>query len=89
MMAGNHDANPVNRFPPSQVQTSYNNTYDHENHAKVWEHWIGGQAAEQLRSHYGMYSTTYTSYTGACLRIISINTMVSSQAHILPEDQLT
>ncbi|KAK5745900.1 hypothetical protein LTR17_001029 [Elasticomyces elasticus] len=72
---GNHDANPVNSFPPAELDTPYNNTYDYNTHAQLWEHWIGAEAAEQVRSHSGMYSTTYTSYTGACLRIISINTM--------------
>ncbi|KAK4900107.1 hypothetical protein LTR27_002870 [Elasticomyces elasticus] len=72
---GNHDANPVNSFPPAGLETLYNNTYDYNTHAQLWEHWVGAEAAEQVRNHSGMYSTTYTSYTGACLRIISINTM--------------
>ncbi|TKA69463.1 hypothetical protein B0A55_08330 [Friedmanniomyces simplex] len=72
---GNHDTNPVNSFPPAGLETSYNTTYDYNTHAELWEHWIGADAAEQVRTHSGMYSSTYTSYMGACLRILSINTM--------------
>ncbi|KAK5713787.1 hypothetical protein LTR17_017471 [Elasticomyces elasticus] len=75
MRQRNHDANPVNSFPHAELETPYNKIYDYNTHAQLWEHWIGAEVAEQVRSHSGMYSTTYTSYTGACLRIISINTM--------------
>ncbi|KAK4569621.1 hypothetical protein LTR86_003385 [Recurvomyces mirabilis] len=73
---GNHDASPVNSFPLPELKTSYNNTYDYNLDAQLWQPWIGSAAAAQVRAHSGMYSTTYTSpSTGTCLRIISINTM--------------
>ena len=69
---GNHDANPVNSFPPEGVQTSYSNTYDYNAHAALWSRWIGAAAAKQVADNYGCYTTMVE---GTKLRIISFNTM--------------
>lgn len=69
---GNHDANPVNSFPPAGTHTKYSNTYDYNAHAALWAHWIGPAAAQQVANNFGSYTTKYGDTN---LRIISINTM--------------
>lgn len=80
---GNHDANPVNFFPPAGVNTSYGNQYDYDNLARDWEHWIDAAAAEQVRSNFASYSTTWSSGCGT-LRIISINTIFWEVSQPIP-----
>ena len=69
---GNHDANPVNSFPPAGVPTNYTDTYDYSAHSSLWSHWIGSDAASQVINNYGSYSVKHPN---SPLRIISINTM--------------
>lgn len=71
---GNHEANPVNSFPPAGVRTLVNqsNQYMYDRLAENWIEWIGPEAAANTASRYGAYSVLHP-HTN--LRIISFNTM--------------
>jgi sphingomyelin phosphodiesterase len=71
---GNHEANPVNSFPPEGVQTlaNYSNQYMYNTLAANWFEWIGPEAATVAALNFGAYSVRHP---GSNLRIISFNTM--------------
>jgi sphingomyelin phosphodiesterase len=71
---GNHEANPVNSFPPAGVHTLTNqsNQYMYDTLAENWIDWIGPEAAANTASRYGAYSVLHPRTS---LRIISFNTM--------------
>ncbi|KAH8896938.1 calcineurin-like phosphoesterase [Thozetella sp. PMI_491] len=69
-VTGNHDACPVNSFPPAAVDTTISTQWAYNNLSADWEPWIGSTGAQEVASHYGSYS--YVDASG--LRIISINT---------------
>jgi sphingomyelin phosphodiesterase len=62
--AGNHEAHPVNAFPPSQPLAVYDTL------ARDWTPWIGGAAAATA-DRTGSYSVVYP---GGRLKVISVNT---------------
>jgi sphingomyelin phosphodiesterase len=70
---GNHEANPVNSFPPQGVHTLHNqsNQYMYHTLAVNWLEWIGAEAAATAAVRAGAYSVIHP---GSNLRIISFNT---------------
>lgn len=70
---GNHEANPVNSFPPQGVHTLANqsNQYMYDTLASSWIDWIGPDAAATAALRAGAYSIVHP---GTNLRIISFNT---------------
>jgi len=69
-VTGNHDACPVNSFPPAVIDTDISSDWVYGNLSTDWEAWVGAPAADQVVSNYGSYS--YVHSNG--LRIISVNT---------------
>ncbi len=71
---GNHEASPVNSFPPAglQVLANQSNQYMYETLSDNWQCWIGPEAALSAEERDGAYSVLHP---GSNLRIISINTM--------------
>ena len=71
---GNHEANPVNSFPPAGVHTLANqsNQYMYDTLALNWLDWIGPEAAFTAAVRFGAYSVLHPRTN---LRIISFNTM--------------
>ena len=67
--AGNHEAAPVNAFPPNTVQTNMTSQWVYDTLASMWTSWIGSAAATSTVEQFGAYSTNYSS----SLRIISLN----------------
>ncbi|KAL8279118.1 hypothetical protein RQP46_008576 [Phenoliferia psychrophenolica] len=72
---GNHDSWPqalasLNSLTPQYLADAFSWNYNHL--ASLWEHfgWIGEDVGQQVRTHYGGYSTV----TSGGLRIISLNT---------------
>lgn len=70
---GNHEANPVNSFPPQEVHTLANqsNQYMYDTLAGNWLDWVGSEAAATAALRAGAYSVVHP---GSNLRIISFNT---------------
>lgn len=70
---GNHEANPVNSFPPQGVHTLANqsNQYMYNTLAGNWLEWIGAEASTTAALRAGAYSVIHP---GSNLRIISFNT---------------
>lgn len=66
--AGNHEANPVNSFPPNSVGHETQWLYDQL--SSEWSHWIGDAATNAVEAG-GSYSTKYPNGN---LRVISLNT---------------
>lgn len=69
-VVGNHDAAPVNSFPPAAVDTTITSQWVYDTLSADWTTWIGSAAAKTA-DNYGAYSVKYA---GGNLRIISINT---------------
>ncbi|KAL6886765.1 Metallo-dependent phosphatase-like protein [Trichoderma evansii] len=69
-VTGNHDACPVNSFPPADIDTTISTQWAYDAMSANWETWIGNTAATGVSSNYGSYSVVDSSG----LRIISINT---------------
>jgi sphingomyelin phosphodiesterase len=67
---GNHEAAPVNAFPPTAVDTSMNVQWLYDALSSDLEPWIGSNASQQVQK-YGAYSSKFP---GGNLRVISINT---------------
>ena len=71
---GNHDSSPENTFAPHSLPGGRGNQYswDTEYMSKLWQSkgWMRGDAAQQVRKHYGGYSMS----PRKGLRVISINT---------------
>lgn len=70
-VVGNHDAAPVNSFPPPNIDTTISSQYVYDTLAEDWTTWIGDAAAASSDSNEGSYSVLYP---GGNLRIISVNT---------------
>jgi sphingomyelin phosphodiesterase len=68
--AGNHEAAPVNSFPPTALTSATSEKWLYNALSNDWEQWIGQNASQQAEV-YGAYSTKFP---GGNLRIISINT---------------
>ncbi|OBT92828.1 hypothetical protein VE01_09047 [Pseudogymnoascus verrucosus] len=69
-VTGNHDACPVNSFPPADVSTTISTQWAYDAMSAGWETWIGSAAASEVSSNFGSYSVV----DGSGLRIVSINT---------------
>jgi sphingomyelin phosphodiesterase len=67
---GNHDAAPVNSFPPQAVDTTITSQWVYDTLSAAWTRWIGSTSASQA-DDYGAYSYKLPSRN---LRIISVNT---------------
>ncbi|KAJ5109076.1 hypothetical protein N7456_005751 [Penicillium angulare] len=67
---GNHDAAPVNSFPPAAVDTTISSQWAYDTLSSDWSQWIGSTAASTA-DDYGSYSVKYPEGN---LRIISFNT---------------
>jgi sphingomyelin phosphodiesterase len=68
--AGNHEAAPVNSFPPAGIIGASSSQWVYDALSTAWTQWIGPTAAAQADS-YGAYSYKRP---GSNLRIISIDT---------------
>ncbi|GFG18793.1 hypothetical protein IFM5058_09370 [Aspergillus udagawae] len=69
-VVGNHDAAPVNSFPPADIDTTISSQWAYDTLASDWKQWIGSTAATTAKD-YGAYSVKYPAGN---LRIISFNT---------------
>jgi sphingomyelin phosphodiesterase len=69
-VVGNHDAAPVNSFPPADIDTTISSQWAYDTLASDWTQWIGSTAATTVQD-YGAYSVKYPDGN---LRIISFNT---------------
>lgn len=69
-VVGNHDAAPVNSFPPSNIDTAISSQWVYDTLSSDWTRWIGSTAAN-FTSDYGSYSVKWLKGN---LRIISFNT---------------
>ena len=67
---GNHDAAPVNSFPPNDIDTTISSQWAYDTLSSDWTQWIGSAAAETA-DDYGSYSVKYPKGN---LRVISFNT---------------
>jgi len=67
---GNHDAAPVNSFPPQAINTTISSQWVYDTLSADWTKWIGSASASQA-DNYGAYAYVVP---GKNLRIISINT---------------
>lgn len=67
----NHDAAPVNSFPPTAVDTTISSQWVYDTLSGLWETWIGSAASTTADTNPGAYSVLYP---GGNLRVISINT---------------
>ncbi|OKL63289.1 hypothetical protein UA08_01869 [Talaromyces atroroseus] len=72
-VVGNHDINPINSFPPSDINTTISSQYTYDALSALWTTWIGSTAAATAATNPGAYSVVYP---GGNLRIISLNTMM-------------
>jgi sphingomyelin phosphodiesterase len=70
-VVGNHDAAPVNSFPPPTIDTTISSQYVYDTLASLWTTWIGSTEAKASDSNEGSYSVLYP---GGNLRVISVNT---------------
>lgn len=69
-VVGNHDAAPVNSFPPAAVDTTISSQWVYDTLSADWTTWIGSTAATTA-DDYGAYSVDYP---GGNLKVISFNT---------------
>ncbi|KAJ5089429.1 hypothetical protein N7532_008113 [Penicillium argentinense] len=69
-VVGNHDAAPVNSFPPAAIDTTIDSQWVYDTLSSGWSQWIGSEAATTA-DNYGSYSVKHP---GSNLRIISFNT---------------
>lgn len=67
--AGNHEASPVNFFPPPAV--GHESQWVYDTLSSDWSQWIGANGASQVES-FGAYSVQYAGSSN--LRVISLNT---------------
>jgi sphingomyelin phosphodiesterase len=68
--AGNHEASPVNAFPPTALNSSVSDQWLYNALSSNWETSIGSSAAQE-ELNFGAYSTKFP---GGNLRVISLNT---------------
>jgi sphingomyelin phosphodiesterase len=66
---GNHEASPVNAFPPAALGIA-DEKWVYDTVSADWKPWIGSAGAQQARN-FGAYSVKFP---GGNLRVISINT---------------
>ncbi|KKY17767.1 putative sphingomyelin phosphodiesterase [Phaeomoniella chlamydospora] len=71
-VVGNHDAAPVNSFPPAAIDTTIDSQWVYSTLSNAWEQWIGSTAAA-TEANYGAYSVKYPSGN---LRLISFNSQL-------------
>ncbi|KAH7364647.1 Metallo-dependent phosphatase-like protein [Rhexocercosporidium sp. MPI-PUGE-AT-0058] len=69
-VVGNHDAAPVNSFPPASVDTTIGTQWAYDVLSSEWTSVIGSAAAAEVKSNFGSYSVL----TSGGLRLISVNT---------------
>ncbi|KAG4439668.1 hypothetical protein IFR05_004865 [Cadophora sp. M221] len=69
-VVGNHDAAPVNSFPPASVDTTISTQWAYDVLSSEWASVIGSTAAAEVESNYGSYSVL----TSEGLRMITVNT---------------
>lgn len=69
-VVGNHDAAPVNSFPPAAVDTTISSQWVYDTLSADWTTWIGSAGAA-FADDYGAYSVKQSNSN---LRIISFNT---------------
>ncbi|KAK0382831.1 hypothetical protein NLU13_9926 [Sarocladium strictum] len=69
-VVGNHDAAPVNSFPPAAVDTTITTQWAYDTLSSDWATWIGSQSSGQVSSNFGSYAVQDPSG----LKIISVNT---------------
>ncbi len=67
---GNHEASPVNSFPPAQIADAISSQWVYDDVSADLTKWIGTSAASSMEN-FGAYSVKYP---GGNLRIISLNT---------------
>ncbi|KAF2814655.1 sphingomyelin phosphodiesterase [Mytilinidion resinicola] len=67
---GNHEADPVNSFPSTAVESAPQPQWIYDTLSYIWSRWIGDEAAT-AEKNFGAYSTKHP---GTNLRIISLNT---------------
>lgn len=65
---GNHEAAPVNSFPPDTINTTISSQWVYDTLSSDWETWIGAEAATTA-DQYGAYAVNYSS----SLKVISMN----------------
>jgi sphingomyelin phosphodiesterase len=68
-VVGNHDAAPVNSFPPAAVDTTITSQWVYDTLSTAWTKWIGSAAATEA-DKFGAYSVKNPNTN---LRIISFN----------------
>ncbi|KAH8692018.1 putative acid sphingomyelinase [Talaromyces proteolyticus] len=68
---GNHDAAPVNSFPPDAVNTTISSQWVYDTLSSLWTSSIGSAASATADRNPGAYSVLHP---GSNLRIISFNT---------------
>ncbi|KAG9952538.1 acid sphingomyelinase, partial [Aureobasidium melanogenum] len=68
-VVGNHDAAPVNSFPPAAVDTTISSQWVYDTLSTAWTKWIGSAAATEA-DKFGAYSVKNPNTN---LRIISFN----------------
>lgn len=71
-VTGNHDAAPVNSFPPSDINTTISSQWVYDTLSSDWTQWIGSTAAATVKD-YGAYSVKHANSN---LRLISFNTQL-------------
>ncbi|THV83002.1 sphingomyelin phosphodiesterase [Aureobasidium pullulans] len=69
-VVGNHDAAPVNSFPPAAVDTTISSQWVYDTLSADWTKWIGSAAASNA-DKYGAYSVKNPNTN---LRVVSFNT---------------
>ncbi|THZ64346.1 sphingomyelin phosphodiesterase [Aureobasidium pullulans] len=69
-VVGNHDAAPVNSFPPAAVDTTISSQWVYDTLSADWTSWIGSAAASNA-DKYGAYSVKNPNTN---LRVVSFNT---------------
>ncbi|XP_054669866.1 sphingomyelin phosphodiesterase isoform X1 [Grus americana] len=73
---GNHEATPVNAFPPPYVQGNQSSAWLYDAMAQAWQDWLPPSALQTLRA-----AGFYTVQVWPGLRLVSLNMNFCSQAN--------
>ncbi|NXL23536.1 ASM phosphodiesterase, partial [Setophaga kirtlandii] len=73
---GNHEATPVNAFPPPYVRGNRSAAWLYDAMAEAWQHWLPPAALRTLRA-----GGFYTAQVWPGLRLVSLNMNFCSQAN--------
>ncbi|NWW36141.1 ASM phosphodiesterase, partial [Panurus biarmicus] len=73
---GNHEATPVNAFPPPYVRGNQSAAWLYDAMAEAWQHWLPPAALHTLRT-----GGFYTAQVWPGLRLVSLNMNFCSQAN--------